>query len=120
MKLVYIISPFWAPSDRRVDDNVCQAELAMLDVARLRLTPVCPHSMYVRLLESFSQDVIQEAALRLLERCDAALLLPGWMADEYAVAQVAECRRMFIPVIDSMEDLARWAMATIPRCGGVR
>ena len=97
--LCYIAGPYRAPEahsdlerEARVADNVEKAAQASLLVAQRGWAPVCPHTMSqpIDALDAncaLSDQDWLDITLALCVKCDAILLLPGWVKSEGARAE---------------------------------
>jgi len=110
MRLVYVAGKFSAPTRAEVEVNIAAAVCVALEVARIGLMPVCPHSNTQH--EEFER--VQpypfwiEGTLELLRRCDAVITVSGWEASKGACRERAEANRLGIPVFDTIEELGAW------------
>lgn len=78
MKLVYTAGPFRGKTAWDVESNVRVAENYALCIARLGAMPVCPHANTRFFHGQIDEQFWVYGTLRLLEVCDAMVLIPGW------------------------------------------
>jgi hypothetical protein len=53
-------------------------------------------------------EVFLDGCLALLRRCDALLTVSGWAQSEGSRIEVAEARRLGLPVFHTVEDIEPW------------
>lgn len=108
MKLVYVAGPFSAPDRQGVERNIRAAEELGLEVAKLGLFPVVPHSNTSHPDYETAQpyQFWIDGTLELLRRCDAVVCVAGWERSSGARGECAEALRIGLPVFERLEDLA--------------
>lgn len=109
MKIVYVAGPFRAPTAWRIEQNIRRAEELGLEVARLGAMPVIPHTN-TRFFQGEGPDdgadqFWLDGTLELLRRSDAVILVAGWESSSGTCAEVAEARRIGIPVFGRKKQL---------------
>jgi hypothetical protein len=112
MKLVFIAGKLNGKNAWEVACNVHAAETAALRVAELGGMPVVPHSLGRSMLGTLPETFWRAGCLELLARCDAILLLPGWLdsTGSRAESDFAEQRgimRVGVAMLDK-PDFVRW------------
>jgi hypothetical protein len=60
-------------------------------------------------------EVFLDGCLALLRRCDALLTVSGWEQSEGSRIEVAEARRVGLPVFHTVEDIEPW-IGLFPSC----
>lgn len=108
--LVYTAGPFSAPTREGVEANIRAAVDLAVEVAKLGALPVCPHSSTAdpRFEHVQPYQFWLDGTLELLRRCDAVILTPDWQRSTGARAEVAEARRIGMPVFSSLAELSAW------------
>lgn len=111
MKVVYVAGPFRGRSNWDVKQNVRVAETASLRVAELGAMPLCPHKNTENFDGLLTAEFWLEGTKELMRRCDAVYVcVPEATATSSAgtMGEIAEARRMGIPVFFRFDDLAAW------------
>lgn len=108
MKVVYIAGPFRSSTHWGIVHNVRRAELRALDVWGMGAAALCPHLNTANFQGAWPDELWIEGTLELLRRCDAVLLVAGWRGSEGTIAEIAEARRLGIPVFDVAGELEHW------------
>lgn len=98
MKVVYIAGPFRAPTRWEVVGNIRRAEEVALQVASLGAMPLCPHTNTANFDGALTDGFLLEGTLELMRRCDAVILVSGWRASAGTKGEIAEARRLQLPV----------------------
>lgn len=114
MPVVYVAGPFRAPAPWGVEQNIRAAESAAIVVAELGAIPVCPHTMYRFFDKSLPDKFRLGAGLRLVDMCDAMVLLGLWSESRGAVRENARAKALGMPRFFWAEGptaLARWVKA---------
>jgi hypothetical protein len=101
---VYIAGPY---SSDPVGNT--RSAMAVWDhLRRAGVVPFCPHwTMFQHFLTPSPYEDWLKFDLAWLARCDAVLRLPG--ASPGADREVAEARRLSLPVFYTVENLLKWA-----------
>lgn len=85
--LVYTAGPYTASTPTGIRDNIRRAEEASITLWNLGFGAACPH-LNTRYFHLWCPDVPHEmwleADLRLLEACDAVLMLKWWQSSKGA------------------------------------
>ena len=115
MKLVYIAGPFRAANHWEVEQNIRRAEALALDVWRMGVAVICPHTN-TRFFDGAAEDrVWLDGDLEILRRCDAVVTTPDWHRSAGARAEVDLARTLGIKVFDTSwgpldpYEFKRWA-----------
>jgi tRNA G18 (ribose-2'-O)-methylase SpoU len=106
MKLVFIASPFRAPTEWGRAENIRHAERFALQVWQLRAVAVCPQANSALFHDELEDYVFLEGYRALLRRCDAVLVCGQESAGVKAELETAATYR--IPVFRSVEELSVW------------
>lgn len=102
--LVYIAGPYTSPDPIQ---NTHRAIIVAARVLDIGAVPFIPHlSMLWHLVEPRPVDFWYAYDLELLARCDAVFRIPGPSVG--ADAEVIEAKRLGIPVVYGMDELADW------------
>lgn len=92
--LVYVAGPFRGKTTWDIEKNVRHAEEYGLEVARLGGMPVIPHAN-TRFFHGQGDDQMWlNGTMRLMEVCDAMVLIPGWERSTGATAERARFEAM--------------------------
>lgn len=106
--LVYIAAPYRAASEQGVFRNIVQARDAAVAVFRMGGFAVCPHLNTAFMGGVVPDQVFLDGDLELLRRCADAVLALSVELSAGAAGEVAEARRLGLPVFDDMVELANW------------
>ncbi len=109
MKLAYIAGPFRGKSHWDVACNVRSAETLALEVWRLGVAALCPHTNTAHFQDAAPDHVWLEGTLVMLRRCDAVVLTPDWRRSSGARAEVREAIKLGIPVFENFSNFRYWA-----------
>lgn len=125
MKVVYVAGRFSAPDQWQRARNVRAAENLAFAVAEAGAMPLNPLANTCNFYGTLSEDNLwYPGTLELLRRCDAIILVPGWEGSKGVTAEIAEAKRLDIPVFERVEGLKTWlslkAVATCPRASWCR
>jgi hypothetical protein len=109
MKLVYVAGPYRAPTEWQLVQNIRRAEALALEVWQLGLACICPHKNTALLGGAADDSLWLEGDLEMMRRCDAVICTDDWQRSAGARNEVAEARRLGIPVFESVAELQAWA-----------
>jgi hypothetical protein len=108
MKLIYVAGPYRASGEWALVQNIRRAEALALEVWKLGAACICPHKNTALFGGSCEDSVWLEGDLEMLRRCDAVVCTDDWQRSEGARNEVAEAKRLGIPVFESITDLQAW------------
>lgn len=108
MKLVFVASPFRAPTPWLIAENVRRAERIALEVWRSGAVAVCPQSMSALFHGEGPDQRYLDGWLALLARCDAVIV--GGQMSAGVAAEVARAEELGLPVFRTVEELAAWTV----------
>lgn len=110
MKVVYIAGPFRGPNAWEVECNIRRAEALALEVWRMGVAVICPHTN-TRFFDGAAPDKVWlEGDLEILKRCDAVLMTWDWAKSQGATAERHFAELHKIPVFESQVDLSVWLL----------
>lgn len=108
MRLVYVSGPYRAPTVSGIVDNIRKAENMAVQVWGAGAACICPH-LNTALLDGRCPDEVWLAGdIEMLKRCDAVLMIDGWLRSEGAQAERLVAIEANIPVFYSMAELRWW------------
>ncbi len=108
MQLIYIAGPYRAPDRAAIARNIAAARAEAVFAASRGWFPVCPHLNTAHMeddLPHLGDDYWLRGTMRIMERCHAVLLVPGWQNSAGTLAEVSRARFISIPVFRSREQL---------------
>lgn len=106
MKIIYIAGKYRGPNAWAVEQNIRAAEEVAACVWAMGMVALCPHANARHMLEGVcSEEQAIAGTLELMRRCDAVLLVPNWRDSEGARAEVAEARRLGLPIVYAWGDV---------------
>lgn len=104
MRLIYIAGAYRGPTPWATEQNVRRAEAVGMEVARLGGFPVIPHANTRPYFAGERPDGFWlDGTRRLMDRCDGVVLLVGWEASEWAVAEHERAKMHGTPVFHERE-----------------
>jgi len=108
MRLIYCAGAFSAPTREGIDANIARAIDVGLEVAALGHMPIIPHANTgdPRFMAAQRHEFWIEGTLELMTRCDAVVLVPGHEESPGTRGEIAEARRLGIPVFNDVKTLA--------------
>lgn len=108
--LVYVAGPFRSPYGfHGIVQNIRRAEAVALELWLAGYTAVCPHLNTANFQDSLPDDVWLDGDLRILERCDAVFLVPGWESSSGTNAEIRHAKEIGIPVFADLDKINEWA-----------
>jgi len=109
MYAVYIAGPFRAKNGWELTKNVRKAEDAIGDLMIIPdVLPVCPHTMFKNFDRTKNDKFWIDATLELMRRCDSVLVLEGHEHSEGTKGEIAEAKRLGIPVFYRTTEVFNW------------
>lgn len=87
--LVYIAGPFRGLTAWAIEENIRHAERYGLEAAKLGGMPVIPHANTRFFHGQCTDQFWLDGTIRLMEVCDAMVLVPGWERSSGAKAEKA-------------------------------
>lgn len=106
MQLIYIAGPYRAPDRAAIARNIAAARAEAVFAASRGWFPVCPHLNTAHMeddLPHLGDDYWLRGTMRIMERCHAVLLVPGWQNSAGTLAEVSRARALSIPVYRTRE-----------------
>lgn len=99
MKVIYIAGKYRGKTPWEVEQNIRAAEDVAAKVWAMGHVALCPHANARHMLPGLiSDEAALAGTLELMRRCDAVVLVPNWRDSAGARAEVAEARRLGLPV----------------------
>lgn len=111
MSLVYVAGPFRGATRWHVRQNTIMAERIGFEVMQQGFFPVIPHTMTENFDGQQTDQFWLDGTLELMRRCDAVLAVPPYTRSEGTKAEIAEAKRLGIPVFRDLCELAEWEAA---------
>jgi len=108
MKLVFIASPFRAPTEWGRVENVRLAERLALEVWKAGAVAICPQANSAHFQDECPDRVFLDGYLELLRRCDAVLFTDESNISAGVGAEIEEARHIGLPIFSYVEQVARW------------
>ena len=99
-EVAYIAGPYRAPTPAGIWANIMKARDVALDLWRMGIPAICPHTNTMLFDGARPDEDWLAGDLEILRRCDLVVLVPGWRESAGARAEVAEARRLGIPVYE--------------------
>lgn len=106
--VVYIAGRYRAATEWDVYCNIHHARTLGMEVARLGGCPLIPQSNTAFMGGPVPDQFWLDATLELLRRADAVMLVWNWQGSEGAKLEVAEAKRLGIPVFEKTHELDDW------------
>ena len=101
MRLVYLAGPYRdARGEYFVGQNIRAAASIAIELWRLGYAVITPHLNTAFFGGACPDEVWLEGDLVMMRRCDFVVLVPGWDKSSGTRAEVAEARRLGIPVCE--------------------
>lgn len=112
MKLLYVAGPFTGPTAWDIECNVRSAELVGLEVAKLGVMPVIPHTNTRFFHGQCTEEFWYEGTLELMLRCDGIIMCSGWSESRGATQELGAARKVgmtvFMHGVSADEDIRKW------------
>jgi hypothetical protein len=80
--VVYVAGPYRAATRMQVHQNIRRAEEVGAAVMALGAMPIIPHANTAFMDGSVPDEHFLNGDMAILRRCDAIVLIPGWMGSE--------------------------------------
>lgn len=109
MVLMYVAGPYRAASEWQLQRNIYEAEAVALALWRAGIPNVCPHKNTAHFGGACDDGVFLAGDLVIMRRCDAVVVTRRWEESAGAIAEVAEARRLELPVFLTVGDAVVWA-----------
>lgn len=109
MRVVYVAGPYRAHDAWSIEQNVRVAERVALDIWLTgKAAALCPHAM-TRFYQGAAPDKVWlDGDLEMLRRCDAVMMLPGWLESAGSQREFDEAASCRIPIFETLADLFAW------------
>ena len=98
MLLAYVAGPYRGASHFEVSQNIAAARAVAARLWAMGVAAICPHTNSAFLSGAAPEEVFLEGSLEMLRRSDLVVLVPGWERSSGTAAEIAEARRLDIPV----------------------
>ena len=107
---VYLAGPYTGPTAKAIYSNCTTAIHTAQTVVEIGAYPVFSHAFGLFCQDGGGQgpDWWYAATLEQMRRCDAVLMLDGWMGSDGALNERAEAMRLGMPVFDMVRELRTW------------
>lgn len=108
MKLIYIAGPYRAPDRETIARNIAAAREEAIFAGSMGWFPVCPHLNTAHMeddLPHLGDEFWLAGTMRLMERCHAVLLVPGWEQSAGTLAEICRARACSLPVFQTRQQL---------------
>ena len=107
MRLIYVSGPLTADTKGKTLGNIEAATQATRELMDAGFAVICPHLSYYLLTPNWnpSHDDWLRVDVEILRRCDAVLMLPGWLHSKGACMERAHAITHNIPDVTSIEEL---------------
>mgnify|MGYP003642649063 CR=1 FL=1 len=99
--VVYVAGPYRGETREAVEINISVAKAVGLLCARKGWTPLIPHcntAGFELLTSELDDQFWLDATMKLMRRCDAVVLIPGWERSSGTLAEIAEAKRLGIKI----------------------
>lgn len=108
MKCIYIAGPYRAKTHWELEQNIRRAEEMSLEVAKLGLVPICPHTMCRFFAGQNTEEFWVKATLEMMRRCDAAIFCSGWQQSEGSKGEMAFAVAEGMPTFLALDELKEY------------
>lgn len=129
IKLCYVAGPFSPTKKQRdqrirsrhlgdeqfdwvcIQENILNASLLGVEVAKLGVLPVIPHSNTAlqAFLDVQPYEFWIEATKEQLRRCDAVIFTDDWRESNGAIGEYELAKALSVPMFKDIQDLKLWA-----------
>ena len=101
LRLVYLAGPYTGKDYNEVEENIRVAEKAAIKWWDLGYGVFCPHlnTSHFELKSVAAKEAYLECGLRIMESCDAVVMLPGWWDSPGARKERRHAMTLGIPVV---------------------
>ena len=109
MILAYLAGPFTADTPWGIERNIREAEsaAAFIITHRSDVSLVVPHMMGRNFVgRAGTAEYWYDATMRMLEACEALVLLPGWQGSNGSRAEFRRAHELGLKIYAAPEDLA--------------
>lgn len=96
--LTYVAGAYRAPTSWGVECNITRAREVAAFLWANGFPALCPHTNTAHF--SGSDELFLAGTLEMLRRCDAVVLVPGWESSAGTLSEIAEAKRLGIPVYE--------------------
>jgi hypothetical protein len=111
-KIVYVAGPYRADCEDEILDNIMNARLMAKHVWMSGGIAICPHLNTFFMGGVMTEDEFIEADLKIVERCDAILMIGLWTISEGAKREREHAMKHGIPIFTLMGQLRDWLKTT--------
>jgi hypothetical protein len=111
MKVVYVSGAYRAPTPRGIVENIRKAEALAIEVWQSGAACICPHLNTALLDGTCPDDVWLKGDLAIIRKCDAMIMMDGWIGSIGAQAEKILAEELKIPVFHALYQLQNWLEA---------
>lgn len=108
MKTIFIIAPYRASHNWRLEHNIRVAENAAAYIHIYGHAAVCVHTMNRFFQGLCSDEHFLEADKLILSKCDAAVVVGEWHHSEGCKGEIEFCIENDIPLFYGLKELDEW------------
>lgn len=105
MKVIYVAGKYRAEHAYQIWRNVEVAREMSIKVWEMGHVAMSPHLNSMLFDGCASEQAFVDGTLELMRRCDAVLVCPGWQNSSGTRGEIAEAKRLGLPVFYSPEEL---------------
>jgi len=98
MKVVYVAGPYRARAENDVLRNILRSRQVALWIWRHGGVAISPHLNTAFMGGAALDETWLKGDLEIMRRCDGVVILPGWQSSEGTKAELAEARKIGLPV----------------------
>jgi hypothetical protein len=112
IEVVYVAGPYRAATPSGIVANIRRAEAIAVELWKRGYAVICPH-LNTALMDGLAPDYVWlKGDLKIMERCDAVVVVPGWEKSSGTRAEITHANELNIPVrvwhdglmLDDIED----------------